>query len=167
MGVRYLLLRSFVLFLGTLSVLITYLLSPASEPFRTALEHFLARVTGGFLAWFDPTVVVSGSVIVVQRFVADIVPACTGVFLTSLFVAAVIAFPCTLRAKVEGVLLGVLGILAFNWVRIVSLLLIGAYAPAALDVMHLVVWRSLAIFFALLLWLGWVRGVGARHAAAA
>ena len=160
-------LRSLVLFVGTLSGAIAYLLSPLSRPFRTALENVLAETSGAFLRLFEPTVTVTGSLVSIRGFVADIVPACTGIFTTSIFVAAVLAFPCSFRRKLYGTLLGVLGILAFNWIRIVSLLAIGAYAPQALDVMHLVVWRSLAIFFALLLWLGWVRGVGARHAAPA
>lgn len=160
-------LRSLLLFFGALSISITYLLSPISRPLRTALEHFLAWTTGGFLSWFDPTVAVMGSVVAIQGFVASIVPACTGLFTTAIFLSAVLALPSSWKQKLSGALWGIMGILAFNWVRIVTLLLIGAYIPDALDFMHLVVWRSLLIFFALFLWLRWADSIAPRprHAA--
>ena len=160
-------LSSLLLFFGALSISITYLLSPLSRPLRTAVEHFLAWTTGGVLSWFDPTVSVAGSVVAIQGFVANIVPACTGLFTTTIFLSAVLALPSPIKQKLYGVLLGIAGILAFNWVRIVTLLLIGAYLPDALDFMHLVVWRSLLIFFALFLWLRWANGIAPRprHAA--
>ena len=119
----------------------------------------MAWTTGGFLSWFDPTVAVTGSVVAIQGFVANIVPACTGLFTTAIFLSAVLALPSSPREKLYGVLWGIVGILAFNWVRIVTLLLIGAYVPSALDFLHLVVWRSLLIFFALFLWLRWANGL--------
>ena len=160
-------LRPLLLFGGALSLSITYLLSPLSRPLRTAVEHLLAWTTGGFLGWFDPTVSVAGSVVAIQGFVANIVPACTGLFTMAIFLSAVLALPSPIQQKLYGVLLGIAGILAFNWVRIVTLLLIGAYLPDALDFMHLVVWRSLLIFFALFLWLRWANGIAPhpRHAA--
>lgn len=152
--------------MGVLGASITYLLSPASRPLRTALEHLLAATSGGFLRRFDPTVSVAGSTVSIQGFIAEIIPACTGVFLIAIFLAAVLAFPCSIGRKAYGVLLGVLGILAFNWVRIVTLLLVGAYAPAAFSFLHLVFWRVLAIFFAWVLWLGWARGIAPAPASA-
>jgi len=51
------------------------------------------------------------------------------------------------------------GILTLNWVRIISLMLIGAYWNTAFEFAHLVVWQSLAVFFAAFLWLLWVQRI--------
>lgn len=95
--------------------------------------------------------------VTIRGFSAEIVPACTGLFTMSIFLAAVFAYPCKLKHKLLGVALGVLGILALNWIRIVTLLLIGAYHPQAFEFTHLMVWRSLVVFAAALLWLFWVQ----------
>jgi exosortase H (IPTLxxWG-CTERM-specific) len=157
-------LRSLGIFAGTLALAVTFWLSPASRGLRTWLEGFLAYTSGTFLSWFDRSVSVLGSVVTVQDFSAEIIPACTGLFSTSIYVAAVLAYPASIKSKLQGIALGVLGILALNWVRIVSLLLLGAYYPPAFEFVHLVLWRSVVIFFALFLWLYWARRFA--HAAA-
>ena len=158
-------LRSLVIFAGTLAIAITFLLSPASRALRTSLELFLAQTAGAFLSWFQHSVSVLGSMVTVNDFSAEIIPACTGLFSTSIFLAAVLAYPSTAKSKLLGLAIGVFGILALNWLRIVSLLVIGAHWRPAFEFTHLVVWRSLVIFFALFLWLFWVKRF-TRHAAA-
>lgn len=149
--------KSLVVFAGTLALAITFLLSPISRALRTQLEVFLAQTTGTFLSWFDHSVAILGSTVRVNDFSAEIIPACTGLFTTSIYMAAVLAYPCTWRSKLLGMALGVFGILALNWMRIVSLLLIGAYYRPAFEFAHLFVWRSLVIFAAGILWLYWVK----------
>ena len=77
--------------------------------------------------------------------------------------AALVAFPSRLAHKSLGVLIGVLGLSLVNLARTVSLYYVGAFYPDLLDLSHLVVWQSLMIVFAILLWLLWARGA-ARHA---
>ena len=158
-------LRSLAIFAGTLALAITFLLSPASRSLRTPLELFLAQTAGAFLSWFNHSVSVLNLMVTVNGFSAEIIPACTGLFSTSIFLAAVLAYPSTAKSKLLGLTIGLLGILTLNWIRIVSLLLIGAYYRPAFEFTHLVVWRSLVIFVALFLWLFWVNRF-ARHATA-
>ncbi len=153
--------RSFVhasaLFGGSLALAITYLLSPASGPFRHLVERLLAQSTGTVLSWLDPSVIVGTTTVTINGFSAQVIPACTGLFTTAIFLAAVIAYPTSWRHTLVGIVMGVLGLLAVNWVRIVSLLAVGGYWPSAFDVAHLLVWRSAVLVIAAVLWLGWAR----------
>lgn len=145
------------LFAGSLVLAITYLLSPASRPFRAFVEHLLAQSTGAFLSWFDPSVLVNSTTVTINGFAAQVIPACTGLFTMAVFLAAVIAYPCPWGRKLSGAAIGIVGLLAINWVRIVSLLLIGGYWPGAFDVAHLLVWRTAVLILAAFLWLSWAR----------
>ncbi len=150
-------LRSALTFAATIALGISYWLHPASRAVQEPLERFLALTTGTFLGWFDSSVSVTHTTIGVGAFVANVVPACTGLFTMTLYAAAVLATPCPLRHKARGVLGGVLAILALNWVRIVSLLLIGAHWLEAFEFAHLVVWQSVALVFAVFAWLFWLQ----------
>ena len=150
-------LRALVIFGGTLAIAITFLLSPASQALRNLLESFLAQTAATFLRLFDPSTSVTGSTISINGFAAEIVPACTGLFTTSIFLAAVLAYPSSLPRKLQGIALGVLGIMALNWIRIITLLLIGGYYYPAFEFTHLILWRSLVIFGAAVLWLFWIQ----------
>jgi len=149
--------KSLLVFAGTLALAITFLLSPISQPLRSALEIFLAHAVGSFLRLFEGSVSIAGSIITLGGFSAEIVPACTGLFTTSIFVAAVLAYPASPKSKIWGIAMGVAGIMAINWLRILTLLLIGAYYYPAFEFSHLIVWRSLVIFAAAWLWLFWVQ----------
>lgn len=144
------------LFFGALAGGITVLLHPASRAFQEPLENAYALGVSAALGLFSETASRSGSLLAFEGFVADIVPACTGLFTLTIFLAGVLAFPSSWRAKLWGLLLGSGGIAALNWVRILSLMVIGARWPRAFDFAHLVVWQSAALFFAVFLWLWWL-----------
>lgn len=146
-----------VIFLATIGVGITYLLNPASRVLQDPLEKFLATITGTVLSWFNATVQIYDSTIVIESFVANIVPACTGLFTTTIYIAAVLAYPSSLKRKAQGVIFGVLAIMLINAIRIISLLLIGAYWVDAFEFVHLVIWQTAAVVFAVFLWLFWVQ----------
>ncbi len=157
-------LRALAVFAGTLAAFVTFWLSPASRPVREALEALLAQTAGGLLSLFIHPVTVSGSTVVVRGFAAEVIPACTGLFTISILTAAVLAYPCAGRAKLLGIALIALGVLTLNWVRIVTLLLAGAYWPQAFELLHLVIWRSVAVLAALGLWLLWARRIAPAFA---
>ncbi len=135
------------------------------------IEHqattWTARLTAwtlwllGFEATTDRTLVIS------SLYTADIIFECTAVFPLMIFLAAVVAYPATLRAKAFGLAAGVPTILLFNQVRLLTLFFIGRYYPAAFETAHLVVWQSLMIFFTLALWLAWALRHGVRGEARA
>lgn len=156
-ALRWSFIQSTALFTGSLALAITYLLSPESRPFRHLVERLLAQSTGTVLGWVDPSVLVDNTTVTINGFAAQVIPACTGLFTTAIFLAAVVAYPASWSHKLVGVAIGTFGLLAVNWVRIVSLLLIGGYWPSAFDVAHLLVWRSVVLIIAAFLWLSWAR----------
>lgn len=85
----------------------------------------------------------------------DIQQGCDAVEPTALFVAAVLAFPASLRFKAPGVLIGALVLALINLVRIITLFYTGVYFPRAFEVMHVDVWQPIFILLALVFWILW------------
>jgi len=130
-------------------------------PISSAIQGAFARIVGGILNVFGEGALVTGNTVQTQLFGISVVTACTGLFLTGLFAAAVILFPARWRAKWIGLGLGIGGIFLLNVVRLVTLYYIGVHWPAVLDTVHRLVWQSLLIAFAVVLWLIWA-GVWGR-----
>lgn len=148
---------AFVLLLAGAALGISLLVG--QETAMRGLQDGLARVASSILNLFGGHTLVDGNTIHSERFSLSVVTACTGLFTTGVFVVAVLAFPARWRAKAIGVALGIASISVLNVVRLVSLFLIGVHAPAVFDRAHLLVWQSLLILLALLLWLAWARKV--------
>jgi len=121
----------------------------------TGLQRGIATVTSGLLNLLGQETSVSGQSVVSSRFAVQIVSACTGLFMTTVFLSAVLVYPSRIAAKLIGFAIGVGGILALNFLRLVSLFLIGVYLPGFVDQAHLLIWQSLLILCGLFLWLLW------------
>ena len=115
-----------------------------------------AQVTSLILGALGTQSQVSGTLVQSPQFAMRIIPACTGVLVAVIFLSAILAYPSRLQAKALGVVFGFPAIFLINQVRMVSLFYIGAFFPDFLDVAHFVVWQSLIIFSAVVLWLLWV-----------
>jgi exosortase H (IPTLxxWG-CTERM-specific) len=89
---------------------------------------------------------------------------CNGLEAILIFVAGVVAFPASLRAKVLGIVAGFVAIQVFNVIRVVSLFYVGIYRRDWFSVSHVLVWQSLVIVFGVVLWLVWVRRYGLANA---
>jgi len=120
------------------------------------LRRLYAYVTGFVLGLLGNSVRVSGTMISSSRYSIEVVTACTGLFVTTIFLSAVIAYPCRMRAKLIGVAIGIPGIFLLNVIRLVTLFYIGLYLPRFAERAHLLVWQSLMILLSLVLWLFWV-----------
>ncbi len=142
-------------------VVIVLIAVACSDGLMAGIQGGLARVTGAILTVFGEAPFVEGNVVATERFGITVVTACTGLFITGLFLVAVIAFPAGIRAKLIGATLGIGGMFVLNVVRLVSLYFIGVHLPNLLDTFHLLVWQSLLVVLAVLLWLFWV-GVWGR-----
>lgn len=115
-----------------------------------------AKVSNAILHWFGQASVVTGSTIRSPQFSITIKRGCDALEPSWLFCAAVVAFPAPWHRRLPGMAVGVVAILALNFVRIVSLYFLGIHLPAFFETMHLEVWPVLFILAALLLWLGWL-----------
>ena len=127
------------------------------------LQHFLeynAQATGFLAGVFDPGTTVSGQIVESDGFAISIVEECTSLAPLAIFIAAVLAFPASFSRKLLGIALGVVALSAVNLVRTTSLFYIGSAFPETLEVVHLLVWQSLMVIFAVALWLLWMRRWG-------
>ncbi|REJ84151.1 MAG: exosortase H [Acidobacteria bacterium] len=115
----------------------------------------VAKLSGWALDVIGQDVTMRGTQILSERFAVDIQNGCNGLETVVIFVAAVLAFPASLRAKGIGLALGVLAIQAVNLVRVVALFLTGAYLPSLFDSSHTVIWQTIVIAFGVLLWMYW------------
>jgi exosortase/archaeosortase family protein len=119
------------------------------------LRRVFAVATSALLNALGNATVVRDADILSNRFGISVVTACTGLFVTGLFLAAVVAFPASWRAKLVGAGIGLVALFAVNVVRLASLYYVGVYWRSALEPIHQLVWQSLVIAFAVSLWLLW------------
>jgi exosortase H (IPTLxxWG-CTERM-specific) len=143
----------FVLILGGSFTLISlnWVNDNAVEPFTAGV----ARVSGAALDLLGQDVRMNGTVIQSPRFAVNIRNGCNGVEAMLIFLAAVLAFPASWKARLAGLALGFVAIQAVNLVRVVALFLTGAYFPKLFDTSHTVIWQTVVILFGVLLWIFW------------
>jgi exosortase/archaeosortase family protein len=116
------------------------------------LSYGILNVVGllaGFPLHKIGTIMGSGS------FEVDVAPACSGAVPMSIYLAAVLAYPATWRAKAVGALLGFVVILVVNLFRVSVLFLIGLYFQEIFHETHVYVAQALVVCVAVALWLFW------------
>jgi exosortase/archaeosortase family protein len=91
---------------------------------------------------------------------------CNGVEAMLIFLAAVLAFPASWKARVAGLVLGILAIQVVNLIRVVALFLTGVYFPSIFNASHTVIWQTIVILFGVLLWIFWANRFAAPPAPA-
>ncbi|HVS03280.1 MAG TPA: exosortase H [Thermoanaerobaculia bacterium] len=121
------------------------------EPFTASI----ARASGVSLDLLGQDITRTGTVLRSPRFAVNIRNGCNGVEAMVIFLAAILAFPAAWAARLIGLVLGVLVIQLVNLLRVVALFLTGAYLPSWFDSSHTVVWQTVVILAAVLLWLFW------------
>jgi exosortase/archaeosortase family protein len=107
----------------------------------------------GTLRGFDVqrmgTIMSSGS------FEVDVAPACSGAVPTSIYLAAVFAYPTSWRARWPRTATGIGVIQAVNVFRVSALFLIGLYFHSIFHETHVYVAQALVVCVAVALWLYW------------
>jgi exosortase H (IPTLxxWG-CTERM-specific) len=121
------------------------------EPFTAEV----ARASGAGLNLLGQQVTLQGTIIQGHHFAVNIRNGCNGVEAMLIYLAAVLAFPASWRARLFGLALGVVAIQLVNLVRVIALYLTGVYFPKIFDASHTVIWQSIVILFGVLLWILW------------
>jgi exosortase H (IPTLxxWG-CTERM-specific) len=80
---------------------------------------------------------------------------CSGLFLMSIFAAAVLAYPARTRERLLGLALGLPLLFAANVLRLAVLGVVGRYFPAYFDLSHEYLWQGLFVVLVLFLWVQW------------
>lgn len=96
-----------------------------------------------------------GTIMGSGSFEVDVAPACSGAVPTSIYLAAVLAYPTTWRARGLGALIGIGIIQLVNIVRVTGLFLIGLYFQEIFHDTHVYVAQALVVCVAVALWLFW------------
>jgi exosortase H (IPTLxxWG-CTERM-specific) len=129
------------------------------EPFTGAV----AKASGVTLRALGQPVSRVGTMLRSPRFAVNIRNGCNGVEAMVILLAAIVAFPAPWKARLAGLALGAVAIQVVNLVRVVALFLTGAYLPRFFDTSHTVVWQSLVILSAVLIWILWAQRVAPRR----
>lgn len=129
--------------------------NPVNDTVIVPFTKGVAAVSGVLLRLIGEDVTVSGTVVASPRFAVNINNGCNGVEATLILLAAVVALPAPLRARISGLILGALLVQVLNQVRVVTLYLLGVYRPLLFDVFHTAVWQIVIIGAAVLFFLVW------------
>ena len=116
------------------------------------LTYAFLRVLGlvaGFPVHIEGTIMGSG------EFEVDVAPACSGAVPMSIYLAAVMAYPTSWRAKWLGAGLGLGVIELVNLVRVAGLFLVGLYFHEIFHDTHVYVAQALVVCVAVAMWLYW------------
>lgn len=137
--------------------LLVYMVFNASLSLNEPLRNVSAEVTAWLLRLFGSPTTTDGYFLNAGdlRFVvsADCTPA--GPLL--LLWGAMLVYPATLRSKLTGMALGAVALISLNFVRLVSLVIIGVEWNQALDVAHLLIWQSVMILASVVIWVAWLQ----------
>lgn len=150
-------LVTFLLVLGGVFTLLAW--NPVNDRLVEPFTSVVASVSGTTLRLLGEEITQSGTVLRSSRFAVNIKNGCNGVEAMVILLAAIVAFPAPWRARLIGLALGAVAIQAVNLVRVVALFLTGAYLPRFFDASHTVVWQSLVILAAVVIWLFWAQRV--------
>lgn len=121
------------------------------EPFTAGI----AKVSGLCLKVIDSTVEMRGTEIHNSKFAVNIKNGCNGVEAMIIFLAAVLAFPATWKARTIGLVFGSLAIQLINLVRVIALFLTGVHFRSFFDQSHTVLWQTVVILCSVVLWIFW------------
>jgi exosortase/archaeosortase family protein len=96
-----------------------------------------------------------GTIMGSNAFEVDVAPACSGAVPTSIYLAAVYAYPTSWRARWLGTAIGIATIQVVNIFRVCALFLIGLYFHELFHDTHVYVAQALVVCVAVALWLYW------------
>ena len=116
----------------------------------------IARGAGILLGLLGEETTVQGTLLSSPRFAVNIYHGCNGVLVTSIYAAAVLAFPAAWRERAVGLALGIPFIQVINMARILSLYYIGIFWPRLFAAAHGYVWQSIVILVSMVAWIFWV-----------
>lgn len=152
--------RTQVLFLVKFFVVLigAYLLiawNPVNDGAIVPFTAGIARVSGAILNAIGEGVRVYGTTITSPRFGVNINNGCNGVEAMLILLASIVAFPASMKARVVGLFLGAIVVQILNFIRIITLYLLGAYQPRLFDLFHTAVWQIVIILAAIGFFLVW------------
>jgi exosortase/archaeosortase family protein len=150
-------------FIALVAVFHALTLLPIYDGLLPPYLHTVATLAQLLSRCFGESGEVVGATLRSPAYAVTVSPACSAVELAGFIAAAVIAFPSPWRAKVSGVLVGVILVAVLNVIRVTSLFLVGLHARSAFDMVHDDLWAVLFILIATLFVGIWIARVHQRN----
>ena len=150
----------FVVLLGSGFALIAW--QPVNDGVIVPFTAMIATASARVLDLIGQDIRIDGTRVYGASFAVDIENGCNGIEAMIIFLSATLSFPSPWRARVTGLVLGIIGIQIVNLIRVVALFLTGVYFPSFFDSSHTVVWQTVVILFAVLLWIFWAQRFAVR-----
>jgi len=121
--------------------------------------HFLAQLSSNIVQLFDSQTIAQGVVLrdINSGFAVSIQPGCNGIEAIIVLIAAMIAYPAPLEAKIKGMIIGFIAIQLLNVIRIISLFYLGQWNQTAFEWAHKYVWQALIMLDVLIVFILWIR----------
>ena len=137
-------------------------LNSVNDNFVEPFTGLVAKASGVTLNLIGQDIRMHGTAISNRRFGVNIKNGCNGLETMVIFLAAVLAFPASWKARFAGLIFGAITIQGINLVRVVALFLTGAYYPKFFDSSHTVVWQTIVILFGVVMWILWAQRVSVK-----
>ena len=125
--------------------------------------HFLASAVASVINIFGAGATTVDSQVVSQRFSINIAMGCDAVEASSLFLAGVLAYPTTWRARLIGFAVGIPLIHAINLARLVGLYYAGVYLPSIVEELHVYVAQTIVILLSTAILILWLDRFAVQH----
>jgi exosortase H (IPTLxxWG-CTERM-specific) len=145
----------FIVLLGGGFALVAW--QPVNDGFVEPFTAGIAKVSAKILDLLGQETTMNGTRVYGRNFAVDIENGCNGIEAMIIFLSATLSFPASWKARMTGLVIGAIGIQIVNLVRVVALFLTGVYFPSLFDSSHTVVWQTVVILFAVLLWIFWAQ----------
>ncbi|HXF40171.1 MAG TPA: exosortase H [Blastocatellia bacterium] len=123
----------------------------------------LARAVTAIVNIFGAAASVNDTQVLSARASIDIEMGCDGVEASCLFLAGVLAFPTSWRARLIGFAVGVPLIHLINLARLVGLYYAGVYFPGIVEELHVYVAQTLVILLSTALLIIWLERFAVQH----
>jgi exosortase H (IPTLxxWG-CTERM-specific) len=124
---------------------------------------FLANAVAAIIDLFGAGAVANGALVSSPRYSMDIAMGCDGVEASCLYLAGVLAFPTSWRARLVGLAFGVPLIQAINLARLVGLYYVGMYAPTVAEQIHDYVAQTIVILLSAAILTFWLQRFGVQN----
>jgi exosortase H (IPTLxxWG-CTERM-specific) len=125
--------------------------------------ELLARGVAVILRLFGEAATATGALVQTDRFSLNIAMGCDGVEAASLFLAGVLAFPTSWRAKLIGLSFGIPLIQLINLGRLVGLYYAGLWLPSIVEEVHVYVAQTVIILLSTALLVFWLERFAVRQ----
>ena len=159
-------LRFIGLFTGIFISLFTLeMLNPVQAHVIVPFTSWLAQISASLILPFDTGVIAYGKVIrdLASGFAVSIEAGCNGVEAAIVLIAAVVAFPATIRQRIAAIAIGFIAIQVMNIARIISLFYLGQWNTEIFTWTHLYLWPVLIMLDVLVIFVMYLRFLAARQ----